>query len=645
MKNLTLKQRFIILNVLLVVIFLAIGIFTNYSLRKINHMNEVRDEVLQMDKLVLNLQNDQGNFIARDRNNPDFFKSGESAYITAFKNHMSEVEALCKKLSEDNVIHASSSDQVVDSISENLKAYESAFLALKDDIKEKGFKDWGLEGDLRTAIHEVEAIIKETNSDKLMVYMLLLRRHEKDFIIRKDLTYKEEFTADLNTMREILKLSDLTSRNKKEISDKLDLYENVFYKSVEMERKIGLTDKTGIMGELDAALLKMAPSVNRVSTDILNLSQQKINDSLVLLFIFLLVGAAIGVLLGIYISRNVFTLLGAEPVRVANIANDIAHGNLALEFDTNKNYKGVMNAFVSMANKLSDVVTNIVSGSANIASASQQLSSSSEQLSQGANEQASSIEEVSSSMEEMAANIQQNTENSVQAENISNLTTEGIQKVKDAAQESLESVRQISDKISIISDISFQTNLLALNAAVEAARAGEHGKGFAVVAAEVRRLAERSKVAAEEIVSLSQSSLKVTENAGDLMMNIIPEIEKTAKLVQEITAASQEQSNGASQVNNAIQQLNAVTQQNASTSEELASNAQELSAQAQQLKDIVSFFNIKAVNDNGVRKQSNRSVSPSAPKNNNANVKQDNSSTKGISLQMHDERDSEFEKF
>jgi methyl-accepting chemotaxis protein len=195
-------------------------------------------------------------------------------------------------------------------------------------------------------------------------------------------------------------------------------------------------------------------------------------------------------------------------------------------------------------------------------------------------------------MEEMSSNIQQNTDNAMQTEKISISSAQSMANVANASEESLVSVREITEKINIINDIAFQTNILALNAAVEAARAGEHGKGFAVVAAEVRKLAERSKIASDEIVSLSQKSRQVTEESGEMVEKILPEIEKTSKLVQEISAASQEQNAGADQVNSAIQQLNQVTQQNAAASEEMATSSEELSSQAEQLKDLISFFNI-----------------------------------------------------
>lgn len=289
--------------------------------------------------------------------------------------------------------------------------------------------------------------------------------------------------------------------------------------------------------------------------------------------------------------------LVAPLMAISGIANRIAEGDLSSVKEVrvaNDEVGMVYHSFKSMVENLRGIVENIISGADNISGASSQMSSASQQLSQGANEQASGAEEVSSSMEEMAANIQQNTDNAQEAEKISKKVSDGVQKVGSASQESLLSIRDISEKINIINDIAFQTNILALNAAVEAARAGEHGKGFAVVAAEVRKLAERSKLAADEIITLSSKSVQVTESASELMENLVPEIEKTAKLVQEIAAASMEQSTGADQVNNAIQQLNQVTQQNAASSEELATSSEELNSQADQLKEIISFFKLKA---------------------------------------------------
>jgi len=283
-----------------------------------------------------------------------------------------------------------------------------------------------------------------------------------------------------------------------------------------------------------------------------------------------------------------------------NIENKIhtfANGQISIEMDhfivSRKDEVGrIANAILSLSKRMTKVVTTIKASSAEILASGQQLSASSEQLSQGASEQASSFEEVSATMEEIAANIEQNLENSKQTNEISSAAANDMRNARKASNDSLNFIRKISEKITIINDIAFQTNILALNAAVEAARAGEHGKGFAVVASEVRKLAERSKMAADEIIELSSTSENVTKNTEELMNALVPHIEKTSNLIQDITAASMEQNNGASQVSNAIQSLNSVTQQFAASSEQIAGSAVNLSDKASELKKLMEFFRI-----------------------------------------------------
>jgi len=239
------------------------------------------------------------------------------------------------------------------------------------------------------------------------------------------------------------------------------------------------------------------------------------------------------------------------------------------------------------------VVSEVQAAADGVASGSQELAATAQSLSQGATEQAASAEEISSSMEEMSSSIKQNADNASQTEKISNKSAVDAREGGKAVQETVAAMKEIATKISIIEEIARQTNLLALNAAIEAARAGEHGKGFAVVASEVRKLAERSQTAAGEISELSGRSVQVAESAGQMLTAILPDIQRTAELVQEISASSKEQDAGADQINKAIQQLDQVIQQNASAAEELASTTEELSSQAEQLKGTISFFQLE----------------------------------------------------
>jgi len=265
-------------------------------------------------------------------------------------------------------------------------------------------------------------------------------------------------------------------------------------------------------------------------------------------------------------------------------------------------YRGDFNEIKNNLNAMIENLTRFAleaqSSADQVTIGSHEMSTGSEQLSEGATEQSASVEEVSSSMEEMAANIKQNSENAQQCENIALKAAEDAKQGGKAVSETVSAMKVIAGKISIIEEIARQTNLLALNAAIEAARAGEHGKGFAVVASEVRKLAERSQEAAAEINDLAGSSVEVAENAGSMLIRMVPDIQKTADLVQEISAACNEQSSGAAQINKAIQQLDQVIQQNAAAAEEMASTSTELLSQAEQLQNAVGFFKLGAGGSN-----------------------------------------------
>ena len=322
------------------------------------------------------------------------------------------------------------------------------------------------------------------------------------------------------------------------------------------------------------------------------------------LFMILLVlgGIAIGMFLGVFISRMI-----SRPLKQGvDLAAAVAAGDLNqhLDIDTKDETGQLASALNDMIQNLRGIIAEVKNAADNVASGSQELSATAEQMSQGATEQAAAAEEASSSMEEMSSNIKQNADNAQQTEKMALKAAGDAKEGGAAVTETVHAMKEIAGKIMIIEEIARQTNLLALNAAIEAARAGEHGKGFAVVASEVRKLAERSQTAAAEISKLSSSSVEVAAKAGEMLTRIVPDIQKTAELVQEISAASNEQNTGADQINKALQQLDQVIQQNAGASEEMASTSEELSSQAEQLQSSIAFFNIGdgGSNARGIRK-------------------------------------------
>ncbi|MGF6708749.1 methyl-accepting chemotaxis protein [Pseudomonas frederiksbergensis] len=321
--------------------------------------------------------------------------------------------------------------------------------------------------------------------------------------------------------------------------------------------------------------------------------QIEYDQTRVLSFALLGLSVVIGLGLAIWITRSLTRQLGGEPAYAAEVLSRVAAGDLDVTIPLRANDTGSMLAAMKgMVEKLSQIIGEVRGAANALSGASEEVSATAQSMSQASSEQAASVEETTASVEQMSASIDQNTENArvtdSMAGNAARQAVEGGAAVKDT----VAAMKSIADKIGIIDDIAYQTNLLALNAAIEAARAGEHGKGFAVVAAEVRKLAERSQVAAQEIGEVAKGSVALAERAGSLLDEIVPGIAKTSDLVQEIAAASDEQSSGVGQINTAMNQLNQITQQNASASEELAATAEEMSGQAEQLQQLMSFFSL-----------------------------------------------------
>ncbi|PTU73345.1 methyl-accepting chemotaxis protein [Pseudomonas mangrovi] len=375
----------------------------------------------------------------------------------------------------------------------------------------------------------------------------------------------------------------------------------------DLERVLKLresSDELRSADEISAAMAPMRASGNRfddLMSDLVHHKKERAsiaNDEITTIYLgartqmFVLIAIALG--LGFAIGLLVTRSISRPLARAVAVADSLAAGdlNVQVEVDSKDETGKLLQAMKNMTERLRSVMGDVRSAADSLSSASEEVSATSQSLSQAASEQAASVEQTTASVEQMSASIAQNTESAKITDGIAGKAANDAVDGGRAVRDMVVAMKQIADKIGIIDDIAYQTNLLALNAAIEAARAGDHGKGFAVVAAEVRKLAERSQVAAQEIGGVASNSVQLAEQAGALLDQIVPNIQRTSDLVQEITAASQEQTSGAAQINIAMGQMNQITQQNASASEELAATSEEMNAQAGQLLELISYFRL-----------------------------------------------------
>ena len=617
-----------------------LGIFFKQTTDDISLNKSIEDDFKKVWVKTLELRKSEKDFLLREGTNMDFFATQKSTYASQIDTTLKGINILLAKLKGTEIVKNNNIN--IDEIIGLFNQYDGHFKEIVKAKLTRGELDFGLIGEMRKAIHKVESEV--TKDQAVAIQILTLRRHEKDYLMRKDPKY---MASHAKTMEELLSRKDLTAEMRTGLAD----YQKAFNAVFEIDKVIGVTPKDGIEGKIRAVVHQVEPAITSITEKLDITLESENNNNMTTLFICIFIGIVISAIISYFLIRTITTSLAHAIQTVGRIADGDL--NFEVKIHNQDEIGQLLGKMGEMTLKLKTVISNIRSAALNITSASTQMSSSAQQMSEGATEQASSVEEISSSMEEMASNIQQTTNNSKQTEKIARSAAKDVVESNEAVSKTVSSMKTIAGKISIIGEISRQTNLLALNAAVEAARAGEHGKGFAVVAAEVRKLAERSQLAATEINEVSSLSVDIAQKSGNLLNSVVPNIQKTSDLVQEITASSIEQNSGADQVNNAIQQLNQVVQENAATAEEMAAGAEELNAQAETLKDIISFFKTgdesQYTESHGTRIHNSHSKLTSTVRSASFNVSKNhhtNSTKKAtIKLSEADLADTEFEKF
>ena len=602
MFSLTIKQKLFGLGGIVIASF---AIFIAVSLYSSNIRSQAETEAQRVRTVDRAMRNAQIAVLQARRDEKDFLLRKNTKYMDKHKLEMQELRKQLGTMLAN--IHSTDGKATVNRLQSLVGEYEAGFHRMADAQIRVGLNEkLGLLGNLRNSVHSVETILKKANSDKLTVKMLMMRRHEKDFLAREKDKYIGKMAKRKAEFESLLAKSAYPASKKAEITRLMNSYHSDFNALAAGTKEVNqeIADFRQKVHATDPAFAKVASLVKSIESQNNAFQESASKRVTALLTVTMVVGAIVIIgsvlLLAFAISRGL-----DEAVRVCK---DVAAGKLGLDIrpKSDDEIGQLLTSLKEMDENLMRVVSEVQTAVNSIGNASQEIASGNTSLSQRTEEQASSLEETASSMEEMTGTVKQNADSAAEARQLADANrqkaangAEIVSRTVAAMGEINESSGRIADIISTIDGIAFQTNLLALNAAVEAARAGEQGRGFAVVASEVRSLAQRSADAAKEIKNLIEDSVgkvkagaNLVDESGKTLEEIITGIKKVADIMAEIAAASQEQASGIDQVNNAVAQMDNMTQDNAALVEEAAAASRSLAEQSQNLENLMSFFKL-----------------------------------------------------